>query len=325
MSNYKIEGNIDFYAELYKSLDDTDENVIVSTNDENKCLITDSPLTDKFVTMKCGHKFNYEPLYKDILNHKQKFNSMESSKSTLKMNEIRCPYCRKVQTELLPYYEELGFPKKNGVNYFDPKTIPIHSLSNPSSSQKCEFEINNPYYDSTKPESSSNVKMVPCGKYFSYPICVYIPSIPVQSTNYNDTKCYCYTHNKMMVKKYKQETKEKEKQAKLEAKLTAKLEKEKAKLEAKQAKMLTKQSNKKPKTVKTTNVYENVVLGNITIGITTEKESNEVIGCVQILKSGPNKGKPCGCKIFNENKCKRHYQIPLPLLENPLLEKVEQK
>lgn len=309
MSNYKIEGNIDFYAELYKSLDDTDENVIVSTNDENKCLITDSPLTDKFVTMKCGHKFNYEPLFKDILNHKQKFNAMESSKSTLKMNEIRCPYCRKIQTELLPYYEELGFPKKNGVNFFDPKIIPIHSIYNHSSSQKCEFQINNPYYDSTKPETSSNVKMVPCGKYYSYHICVNNPSNPGQTTNYNDTKCYCYTHNKMMVKKYKQETKEKEKQTKLEAKLAAKLEKEKAKLEAKEAKNLEKKNNKKSKTIKTDHIGENVVLGNITIDTITE--SNQFSGCVQILKTGPNKGKPCGCKIFSDNKCKRHSSPPL--------------
>ncbi len=30
------------------------------------------------------------------------------------------------------------------------------------------------------------------------------------------------------------------------------------------------------------------------------------IGCFQILKTGPNKGQPCGCKIFTDNFCKRH-------------------
>ena len=318
MSNYKIEGDIDFYAELYKSLDDVDENIIISSNDDNKCLITDSPLTENFVTMKCGHKFNYEPLYKDILNHKQKFNAMESSKSTLMTHEIRCPYCRKVQAELLPYYEELGFPKKNGVNYFDPKTKLFNTSS--CAAQHCQYEIDNQYYNENQPEDSSvNAKTVPCGKYFSYPISIFNDANPSEPITYNDTKCYCYVHKKVMIKKYKQEEKQKVKdamkQAKLEAKLEAKMEKEQAKLDAKQAKL----TNQKSKNVKITNVDENVNLGNITIGT----ETDGLVGCVQILKTGPNKGKQCGCKIISENKCKRHF--PLPLLENPLLEKVEQK
>jgi hypothetical protein len=308
MSNYKIEGDIDFYAELYKSLDDVDENIIISSNDENKCLITDSPLTDKFVTMKCGHKFNYEPLYKDILNHKQKFNAMESSKSTLLTHEIRCPYCRKIQSELLPYYQELDFPKKNGVNYFDPKTKIFNNTSS-CKAEHCQYEIVNQYYDINKPEDSSlNAKTVLCGKYFSYPISIFNDANPSEPITYNDTKCYCYVHKKIMIKKYKQEEKQKEKDALKQAKMEAKLEKEHAKLVAKQEKA----SKTKIKNIPT-NIEENVNLGNIIIG----EESNGEIWCVQILKTGPNKGKQCGCRIFLENRCKRHSYT--------LLEKVEQK
>ena len=50
---------------------------------------TKKQLTDKFVEMSCGHKFNYIPLYYDILNHKKKFNNMEGSTTRLKQNEIR--------------------------------------------------------------------------------------------------------------------------------------------------------------------------------------------------------------------------------------------
>ena len=112
MSKYNIEDNIDFYAELYKSLDDDYDPV----NDENMCLISNTPLTDYYVTMECGHKFNYIPLYNDLVNHKKKFNSMERT-GRLGKNEIRCPYCRKKQSTLLPYHKELLVKKICGVNF----------------------------------------------------------------------------------------------------------------------------------------------------------------------------------------------------------------
>ena len=54
-------------------------------------------------------------------------------------------------------------------------------------------------------------------------------------------------------------------------------------------------------------VVKNVVLGP---SIITDISCNEIfIGCDEILKSGPNKGKPCGCKIVSENICKRHFSL----------------
>ena len=64
MNKYKIEGNIDFFEELYKSLDN-EENL---DEDTNTCLITNQSLTDKFIQLQCGHKFNYVPLFLDIKN-----------------------------------------------------------------------------------------------------------------------------------------------------------------------------------------------------------------------------------------------------------------
>ena len=80
MPKYIIEGNIDFYKGL---LEDDNNN----QDEDNNCLITNLPLSDKFVTLSCGHKFNYVPLYNDIFNHKQKFNVMESSVSSLKQSK----------------------------------------------------------------------------------------------------------------------------------------------------------------------------------------------------------------------------------------------
>ena len=39
MKKYKVEGNIDFFSELYKSLDDDES----KENDENICLISKMP------------------------------------------------------------------------------------------------------------------------------------------------------------------------------------------------------------------------------------------------------------------------------------------
>ena len=111
-----MEGDIDFFAELYKSLDDDDNKNKTEEDDDNICLITKKQLTDKFVKMDCGHKFNYIPLYYDILNHKKKFNNMEGTTTRLKQNEIRCPYCRKRSVGLLPHYEDLNLAKISGVN-----------------------------------------------------------------------------------------------------------------------------------------------------------------------------------------------------------------
>lgn len=96
---YCIEGHIDFYSEINSNEYNND-----NLNYDNICLITNEPLIDKFVTMECGHKFNYIPLYNDLIKQKYFTNIMEES--GLKINEIRCPYCRTISTQLIPFYED---------------------------------------------------------------------------------------------------------------------------------------------------------------------------------------------------------------------------
>lgn len=289
MHKYKIEGGINFFEELYKSLDVEEGD----DDDKNNCLITNQPLSDKHVILNCGHKFNYIPLYNDILNHKKKFNNMEGSISKLHTNEIRCPYCRKKQVGLLPYYEELGLQKVSGVNFYDPSKQTTPATNN-FKLQKCEYETLNKHFDPSKPESSVNKKFISCFSNYA----TKITGIDSEPNIYGDDKCYCYTHKKIVIKEYKVKEKEKENAAKQKAKEEAKAAKQKAKEEEKVAKQKAKEEKKgKVKTVKTT--YENVVLGPSII-------ESEQLGCVQILKTGPNKGNPCGCKIFLDNMCKRH-------------------
>jgi hypothetical protein len=302
MSKYNIEGGIDFYAELYKSLDIEEE----LEEDKNVCLITNQPLTDKHVILVCGHKFNYIPIYKDIVNHKKKFNGMEGGNSILGANEIRCPYCRKKQDNLLPYYEELGMAKVHGVNFYDPNIKQVNYNSN--NHQNCMFKYVNKNYDPSKPESDINSKYLTDTKCWHYgsQIQLYNDLNPSQPITYGDTNYYCYAHKKIMIKKYKIEQKQKEKEeakaSKLKAKEDAKVAKELEKQKLKEEKQKTKLNKKKPD--------ENIVLGPSNILL----ESFE--GCIAILKSGPNKGKHCGCKITDENLCGRHFKIAHNIIIN---------
>ena len=297
MTKYNIEGGIDFFAELYKSLD-VDEPEEKTEDDKNKCLITNQPLIDKYVTLNCGHKFNYVPLYNDLVNHKKKFNHMEGHLSKLNTNEIRCPYCRKKQLGTLIYYEDLGLEKVNGVNFYDPH-CKQNVNSNKYSYHKCEYLYPNPNYDPNLEESVLNPKYLTGLKcpHGGSKISVYNSLNPSEPITYGDTKHYCYTHKKLMIKQYKIEEKAKQKVAKKNAKELEKqmklLEKQNAKAKEKEEKQKAKEA---AKALKKNLMSENVVLGPSTIQT----------GCVQILKTGPNKGKPCGCKIFSENMCKRH-------------------
>ena len=109
--NYIIEDPVNFYAQLNDTTDDD------CCDGADTCLITHEPLLTDFVKMDCGHKFNYAPLFNDVFNHKQKYNALEKTSGKLKYNEIRCPYCRNKQTTMLPYYEDKGFGKVQGVNF----------------------------------------------------------------------------------------------------------------------------------------------------------------------------------------------------------------
>lgn len=177
MDKYTIEGNFNFYDELYKSLDDIETDI--NTNDDTTdniqklCLITNSPLTDNHFKMDCGHKFNYIPLYKDLLNHKNKFNIMESSSTKLKKNEIRCPYCRNKQNKLLPFLDIKGVQQIYGVNQLYPE--------NPIKNRCC-------YYKDHTNETNMGCSTI-VSELFG--------------------KSYCYYHKKQMISQYKEEEKKK--------------------------------------------------------------------------------------------------------------------
>jgi hypothetical protein len=227
MSNYVIEGNFDFYKELYESLDDSDNNNI-DEQSAQICLISNAPLTKHFVELECKHAFNYVPLFKDLVNHKTKFSTLDTHR--LKVNEIRCPYCRNKQGNVLPYIEELGLPKEHGVNWINMALMSTTNVIDLKLGQCCWGNGNE---------------------------CYAIHVLTNGTTNMD----YCYYHYKLTAKKAMMAQKLK---IKLEAKALIaqqKAEEKQKKLDAKNAiklaKALEKANKKKPIVI---NTNENVIL-----------------------------------------------------------------
>jgi hypothetical protein len=86
-------------------------------------------------------------------------------------------------------------------------------------------------------------------------------------------KTYCFEHISYIKKEYAKQVKEELKLKKQQVKEELKLKKQQVKEELKNKKM----------------------------------ETNPIILCNQILKTGINKGNPCKCKVFLLDKCKKHY------------------
>jgi hypothetical protein len=227
MSNYIIEGNFDFYKELYESLDDSDNNIDESS--AQVCLISNTPLTKHFVELECKHAFNHVPLFKDLVNHKTKFSSLDTHR--LKVNEVRCPYCRNKQGSLLPYIEEVGLPKEHGVNWIN---MELMSTSN-----------------------IVDLKLGQCCWGNGYE-CSAIHVLTNGTTNID----YCYYHYKLTAKKAmmakKLQLKLEMKALLAQQKAAEKQKKLDAKNESKLVKALEKANKKKSKIV--VNTGENVIL-----------------------------------------------------------------
>jgi hypothetical protein len=112
--------SIDFFSELSKIIQSTTpsttpnsvinasstsepSNVIISTpSHDNICLISKEPLHPNHITFTCNHKFNYMPIYKEILYQKTKSNTLYEV-TKLNSNQMKCPYCRTITNKLLPF------------------------------------------------------------------------------------------------------------------------------------------------------------------------------------------------------------------------------
>ena len=314
MVKYIIEDGIDFYEELYKSLDEPEV-----TDTDNLCQITGTPLIDRFVTMECNHKFNYSALYTEIYKQKCVFQTYKFSTLTdydqAKFKEakndyfIKCPYCRSIQFTLLPYYDDMAFDKRYGIN----------SLEKTGSDDMFAIKFNE--YNSYYTAYGYTFKQGSCCKVLGNVdgkdiMCTAKMSAPIAEMN----KSFCSAHIRAAVKEYKLEKIKKDKEAlkkqKEEEKIALKQQKEEAKEALKQQFLKVKEALKmvkKVKKVKNVVTTQNIEIQNFEPeSNATESNATESIFCQTILKSGPRKGQTCSNKALkNGSSCSRHKCLPL--------------
>ena len=97
---------------FYDLLNDDDgcNTDVYNINNTNPCLISKQPLTYNYVTLPCGHKFNYIPLLKEVITQKTTRNPLNIT--FLNINQIQCPYCRTVHNKLLPFIPTSLYSKR---------------------------------------------------------------------------------------------------------------------------------------------------------------------------------------------------------------------
>ncbi len=224
---YKVEDGIDFYSAICQP----------DVEEENICLITNERLEDDFIKLSCGHSFNYKNLYYDVFN--QKINIKFANETMrLKINEYKCPYCRKIQKIPLP--EKDGFLKVYPINTTD---------SNYSIGERCHSSI-----ESLKKYKEGECDVIDCSnKYilskYGHSYCYRHAKLSFQEIIIINNQITMVQNKNIMFKEQmakKKEEKDAEKKAKAEAKAIEKDEAKKAKAEAK---AIEKEEAKKAKAI----------------------------------------------------------------------------
>ena len=115
LKKYEVEDglDVDFFAALQQLSEEPEPE---PESEEPACLITNEPLNAFHIMLVCGHKFNYEPLYQEVLRQKGRL-GMHNYYEKIGIHQIKCPYCRTLSNQLLPYIGPHPTIKRlNGVN-----------------------------------------------------------------------------------------------------------------------------------------------------------------------------------------------------------------
>ena len=142
LNTQPTQNSIDFFSELYKIIQSTSSssssspcessNIVISSSppstDDNICLISKEKLHPNHITLKCNHKFNYMPIYKEVLYQKTKSNTMYEV-TKLQPYQIKCPYCRTVNNKLLPFIPYPSVKLAKNIHSSDNNCIPATKCS----------------------------------------------------------------------------------------------------------------------------------------------------------------------------------------------------
>ena len=76
--------NLDLFNSILN--DDSIDDLLIDNRNENVCLISNSNLENNYITLDCNHKFNYMPLFNEIVYQKTK-KILDNAR--LRLNEIK--------------------------------------------------------------------------------------------------------------------------------------------------------------------------------------------------------------------------------------------
>ena len=320
---YEIEGNLDFFKELKTITEKREDNSRASSSsssvslnvEDKKCLITDQRLHKDHITLNCGHKFNYVPLFKDVVFQKCSLLPKNVS-STIVTNYVKntIPNTQSQQqvTTTLPTYSSNSSSTNNSSNI---TTVMYNSSYNLETTKVQYNEIKCPYC------RSITSHILP---YYSYPEVTKIKYIntPADLSLPGTLSCEYHTHKDphtqsvcrtscMYYEKYDLMLCNKhfnKMEVETNVECNTKPQKEKGATER-----ITRRQSKK--TTEDTIDSENLIISHHNPATTT---------CSFILLAGPRKGCMCGKPFwvpkvndfnFNSNSvsantayCKAHYE-----------------
>tara|TARA_A100001015_G_scaffold321046_1_gene449822 strand:- start:444 stop:1052 length:609 start_codon:yes stop_codon:yes gene_type:complete len=132
---------------------------------KNICLISQEIINDSInlIKLPCGHTFDYKNLFNEIKNQKYYFYKVDSE--NMKSDTIKCPYCRKVFNNLLPFHEIDNICRIRNINSPNSKIMPLY---------KCQWKFKS---------GKNKDKLCNC------------------SANFYKNGYYCEKHHKLMIKK----------------------------------------------------------------------------------------------------------------------------
>jgi hypothetical protein len=90
-------------------------------------------LEDNFITLTCNHTFNYVPLFEEVRNQK-KINYMEIWR--LSHKQMKCPYCRSITNNIMPFFTQYKLPLIYGVNSPERYSLNLHDCEHKFKSGK---------------------------------------------------------------------------------------------------------------------------------------------------------------------------------------------
>jgi hypothetical protein len=106
--------------------EDQDEDKDGDKELKERCLISGEVLDNNYITLQCNHKFNFLELYNEVIEQKTK-KLLDNSK--LRLNEIKCPYCRTITSNILPYFKYYDIKIIKGVNHPPDLSIKLYECT----------------------------------------------------------------------------------------------------------------------------------------------------------------------------------------------------